>query len=452
LFSAGARERHAELLANATRTGDLDEEQVLEAYEAVLMVQLRAAYARPGVDPLARFQALTVSDVQEVLQAPYAAGSPFREDEQTHFHELSSMLDVFGRRLRRWQPVVLTVGNVPGPPNGPGVAPTHVLIRGDYRHPGEAVKPGFPSAITGHAQPALIETDRYRQFPTRGWRMTLAKWIASPDNPLTARVMVNRIWQYHLGRGIVATSSNFGQNGERPTHPELLDWLAHAFVEHHWSIKAVHRLILLSNTYRQASENPDSNDNPIDPENRLLWRFHRQRLEAEVIRDSILLVSGRLNSQMGGPSIFPPLPDDLADFARYGRTGGLMWEPNEADEDGRRRSVYIFQRRSLPLPMMATFDAPASSESCPRRNSTTTPLQALALMNGSLVQEESAALARRTRAEVGDDRRAQVIRAFERVLNRAPDPTELATFLSFRGPLDGICRVLFASDEFLYLD
>ena len=211
-------------------------------------------------------------------------------------------------------------------------------------------------------------------------------------------------------------------------------------------------MILLSNAYRQASENPRFTDNAIDPENRLLWRFDRHRLEAEVIRDSILFVSGRLNGEMGGPSIFPPLPADLADFARYGRTGGLMWEPDETEADGRRRSVYIFQRRSLPLPMMAAFDAPLSSESCPRRSTTTTPLQALAMMNGSLVQEEAAALARRIKAEAGEDRRAQISRAFERVLNREPDSAEIVAFLAFRGSLEGICRVLLASDEFLYLD
>ncbi len=452
VFGAGVREQHAELLGASNRTGDLEEEQALDAYEAGLMAELKVAYASAGVDPLSRFQALTVADVKEQLLAPYSAASPFREDEQARFFELSSKLDVFRNRLKRWQPKTLTVGNVPGPPNGPGVAPSFVLVRGDYRQRGEEVKPGFPSAITGRAEPAAIETDRYRQFPTRGWRMTLAKWIARTDNPLTARVMVNRIWQYHFGRGIVGTPSNFGKNGERPTHPELLDWLAHTFIERGWSIKAIHRLILLSNTYRQASENPSFTDNTIDPENHLLWRFDRNRLEAEVVRDSILFISGRLNGEMGGPSIFPPLPADLADFARYGRTGGLMWEPNETEADGRRRSVYIFQRRSLPLPMMAAFDAPLSSESCPRRSTTTTPLQALAMMNGSLVQEESAALARRIKAEAGEDRRAQVCRAFERVLNREPDSAELVAFVAFRGSLEGICRVLLASDEFLYLD
>jgi mono/diheme cytochrome c family protein len=452
IFAAAERDRHAELLEDATRTGDPEEARALEAYEATLLEELDAAYARPGSDPLARFDALTVDDVRDELQAPYSAGSFFGEDERARFRELSSQLDLCRRRLKRWQPAALAVRNVSGPPNGPGVAPTHVLTRGDYRQKGEEVRPGFPSAIVGHSEPAVLEADRYRQFPTRGWRLTLAKWIASPDNPLAARVMVNRIWQHHFGRGIVATPSDFGKNGERPTHPELLDWLAHAFIDRGWSVKEMHRMMLTSNAYRQASENPSAGGSEIDPENTLLWRYRRGRLEAEAIRDSILAVSGRLNTERGGPSIFPPLPDDLAEFARYGRGGGLMWEPNESEADGRRRSVYIFQRRSLPLPMMASFDAPAFSESCPRRSSTTTPLQALALMNGTLVQESAAALARRIQAEAGPDRRAQVLRAFLRVLGREPDPEELDTFTAFPGPLDGICRVLFNSNEFLYVD
>ena len=161
------------------------------------------------------------------------------------------------------------------------------LIRGNYNQPGEIVEAGFPSAITGKAEPAVLETDRYRQFPTRGRRITLAKWIASPENPLTARVMVNRIWQHHFGAGIVRTPSDFGKNGERPTHPELLDWLAVQFVESGWDIKAMHKLMLLSNTYPQAAENPALKG--ADPENKLFSRFNRQRLEAEAIRDGILL-------------------------------------------------------------------------------------------------------------------------------------------------------------------
>jgi hypothetical protein len=282
--------------------------------------------------------------------------------------------------------------------------------------------------------------------------MTLAKWIASPDNPLTARVMVNRIWQHHFGRGIVETASDFGKNGARPTHPELLDWLALEFIEENWSIKQMHRLMLNSNTYRQAAENPSLKDNTADPDNNLLWRFNRRRLEAEEIRDGILFIGGRLNLARGGPSVFPPLPADLADFARYGRTGGDMWEPNEKEEDNRRRSVYTFQRRSLPQPMMLAFDAPVFSESCERRSVTTTALQALSMMNGDLVNDGADYLAKRVAAETGQDKRAQISRTFEIVLNRPPRPDELKKFASHQGSLASISRVLLNSNEFLYVD
>ncbi|MGE3818159.1 MAG: PSD1 and planctomycete cytochrome C domain-containing protein [Isosphaeraceae bacterium] len=452
VFTPTERERHAELLEDAFRTGDVEEQEALKSYESDLLDKLRRAHAEPGADPLARFEALTAEDVRQELEAPYSSGSFFDEADQSKYQELSSRLEVFRRRLGRWRPVVLTVRNVPGPPNGPGVAPTHVLFRGDYQQPREEVAPGFPSALTGHSKPAVIETDRYRQFPTRGWRMTLAKWIASADNPLTARVMVNRIWQHHFGRGIVGTPSDFGKNGEPPTHPGLLDWLAHTFVERGWSIKAMHRLILESNTYRQASENSTAAGDSVDPENRLLWRFNRRRMDAESLRDSVLHVSGRLNPERGGPSVFPPLPADLADFARYGRTGGLMWEPNESEADRHRRSVYVFQRRSLPLPMMASFDAPVFSESCPSRSVTTTPFQALTLLNGSLVRDAARDLARSIKAEAGEDRQARITLAYERVLNRAPDAAELTAFLAFPGDLEGVCRVLLNSNEFLYVD
>jgi hypothetical protein len=264
---------------------------------------------------------------------------------------------------------------------------------------------------------------------------------------------VNRLWQHHFGAGIVRTPSDFGRNGDRPSHPELLDWLAVRFVESGWDIKAMHKLMLLSSTYQQGSENPLlKNAAEKDEDNRLLSRFGRRRLEAEAIRDSILTLSGRLNPEMGGPSVFPPLPSDLADFARYGRTGGLMWEPNAKEEDARRRSVYIFQRRSLPLPMMAAFDATVFSESCDRRSSTTTPLQALALMNGDLVHEESAHLAQRISKEAGDDRSGQLNLAFAMILSREPSAAELKHFAESGLTLEGICRVLLNSNEFLYVE
>lgn len=444
IFNENDRRRHADLKEDADRTQDPEEKQALEAFEAQLMPRLKAAYSQPSFDAPGRFDVLTVEDVR--TEASRQTSKIFTAAELDRHHELSETLQVYQRRLGRWKPTALTVRNVPGPPNGPALPPTRILIRGDYRLPGEAVEAGFLSAIAGKTEAATIESDRYRQFPTRGWRLTLAKWIASPDNPLTARVMVNRIWQQHFGRGIVATPSDFGVNGERPTHPELLDWLSHSFIENGWSVKQMHRLMLTSATYQQATENPKAS--PADPENHLLWHFNRRRLSAEEIRDSILLLSGRLNPERGGPSVFPALPADLADFARYGRGGASMWETNEQESDMRRRSVYTFQRRSMPLPMMAAFDAIVFSESCDRRSATTTPLQALALMNGEMLHEEATHLAKRLQG----DRRNQIKQAFELVLGRPAKEDEVAKFAAYPGPLEALCRILLNSNEFLYVD
>jgi mono/diheme cytochrome c family protein len=452
LFTEQEQQQHADRLAAAQRTGDPPEKKALDAYEQTLLKKLIGGYSSGSIDPSGRFEALGVGDVRAEVQEKYASNSIFTLEEKNRHTELSGSLEIFERRRNRWSSKALVATNIPGPPTGPSLAPTQVLIRGDYLHPGETVEPGFPTAITGEAKPATLETDRYRQFPTRGHRLTLAKWIASPENPLTARVMVNRIWQHHFGQGIVRTPSDFGKNGERPVHPELLNWLAVHFVESGWDIKAMHRLMLLSNTYRQSADNASDPEGLKDPDNRLFSHFERRRQEAEAIRDSILFVSGRLNPEMGGPSVFPALPEDLADFARYGRTGGVMWEPNEKEEDARRRSVYIFQRRSLPLPLMASFDATPFSESCERRSSTTTPLQALGMMNGTLVQEEAEHLAARIRKEVGEERSFQIQKAFEIVLGRSPAPGELRKFSTFDGPLASLCLVLLNSNEFLYLE
>ena len=450
IFSEAERAAHAALLEAADRTQDAEEKAALDAFEEPLLKRLSEEYSIGRIDPAARFEALGVEDVRSEAAAKYSGESIFTLEEKNRHAELSGQLDILRRRLDRWKPNALAVTNVAGPPSGPDLAPVRVLVRGNYNQPGEAVEAGFPSCITGNFEPAVLETDRYRQFPTRGRRITLARWIASPENPLTARVMVNRIWQHHFGAGIVRTASDFGRNGERPSHPELLDWLALRFVESGWDIKAMHKLILLSSAWRQSAENRDALAK--DPENRLVSRFQRRRIEAEAIRDSILFVSGRLNPEMGGPSVFPPLPADLADFARYGRTGGLMWEPNEKEEDARRRSVYIFQRRSLPLPMMAAFDATVFSESCERRSSTTTPLQALAMMNGDLVNEEAAALARRLAAQSPESRPLQIDRAFETVLGRPARPAERAKFLASGLSLESVCRVLLESNEFVYVE
>jgi hypothetical protein len=448
VFTEAEKEHYLEIREAAERTGDPEEQAPLDALEDAMLIRLREAYQSGRADPKVRFEALDKDDVRREAMAEYSGKSIFNQEEKARYGELNARIEVLRNQAARWKPSTVGVMPVPGPPSGPDVSPTRILKRGDYRQPGEAVEPGFLTAIAGAEKAAALETDRYRQFPTRGWRLTLAKWIASRENPLTARVMVNRMWRQHFGEGIVRTTSDFGKNGDRPSHPELLDYLAVQFMESGWDVKAMHKRMLLSAAYQQSSENPAAMEK--DPDNRLLSRFNRRRLEAEAIRDSILQVSGRLNAERGGPSVFPPLPADLADFARYGRGGGVMWESNEREEDARRRSVYVFQRRSLPLPMMASFDAIVFSESCERRTNTTTPLQALSMMNGDLVREEAVFIAKRAGAE--GTKEDKIRRVFQIALQRDPKPEELKMFGEYKGSLESICKVLLESNEFIYVD
>ena len=374
-------------------------------------------------------------------------------EDKRGFQGFTDRIGRLKKALERIEPKAMGLRNADGPPFGPDPPTTYVLIRGDYDHPGEAVEPGFLSAISGNAKPAVLETDRYKMFPTRGRRMTLAKWIASADNPLTARVMVNRIWQHHFGRGIVETASDFGRNGTPPSHPELLDWLATRFVEDKWSIKAMHRLILTSAAYRQSSMETESKAIEADPDDRLLWRFNRLRLEGEAIRDSVLAVSGRLNLAHGGPPVYPPLPKGLDEKVQSVDT----WETSSgADAD--RRSIYIFQRRAQFVPFLETFDAPVFNSTCERRRNSITALQALSMYDSDFINEEAPYFADRVRRDAGNDEVRQIRRAFEIALSRVPTESELSDvkkFLRTAGkgdPLVGLCRVLLNSNEFIYVD
>jgi hypothetical protein len=373
------------------------------------------------------------------------------EDRRQH-RWLSSRERFLRQQIKRLQPVAMSLRHSYGPPYEPGVPTSRVMIRGEYDNPGEVVRPGFPSCITGNDEPAKIRLDPFKRWPTRSRRMVLAQWIASPENPLTARVMVNRLWHWHFGRGIVVTPSDFGQLSGGQSHPELLDWLALQFVKEKWSLKSVHRLIVMSATYRQTSLHSNERAVAIDPDNQLLWRFRRRRLEAEAVRDSVLTVSGRLNPRQFGLPIFPPLPDDIEERVKFSNS---KWDTQRGPE-GRRRSIYIYQQRTLTMPFMQSFDSLVCDESRPRRRQSITPLQALAMYNGRFVSQEANHFADRVGKEVGSETTKQIVRAFQIALSRSPSPDELASLRTLADSdsagLAAVCRVLLNSNEFIYVD
>ena len=294
--------------------------------------------------------------------------------------------------------------------------PTHILFGGNPERPLDEVQPAFPAAITADA-PTIVPTEG-----SSGRRTALASWLASPSNPLTARVYVNRVWNQYFAKGIVGTVSDFGKAGDRPTNPELLDYLADNFVQNGWSIKHLQREILLSSTYRQSSDYREEVAK-ADPDNKLLGVFPRQRLDAEQVRDALLVAAGKLNDKVGGPSVFPPVPKNLG--------AGQLWEVDAKKEDWYRRSIYIFVRRSVPYPLIEAFNSPNTQQVHSNREVTTTPLQALSLINNEQVFELSQNIAGRVEREAGKDETAQITRLYQILFSRNPDDFEKATLLAF---------------------
>jgi hypothetical protein len=331
---------------------------------------------------------------------------------------------------------------------GPKSPQTYLLRRGEYAAKGQEVAPGFLPVLS--SGPTASRPNPEPTSRSSGRRSALAVWLVRPDHPLTARVLVNRLWQHHYGRGIVATPSDFGTAGEEPSHLELLDWLACELVAQGWSVKAIHRLIVTSATYRQSSRG-DRAGAEGDPENSLLWRQNRRRLDGEAIRDALLAVSGRLNQAMAGPSIFPELPAELSKLS----SKGAVWPVSPRREDRERRSVYVFVRRNLRYPLFEVFDRPDTNASCPSRPVTTIAPQALSLLNGRLAHESADALAARIIALTGVDKAQQVMCAGRLVFGRSPDATEremLTRFLSGDGTLTQLCLAILNTNAFLYVD
>jgi hypothetical protein len=348
--------------------------------------------------------------------------------------------------------------------DGPRAPVTRILRRGIPRQAGKAVEPALPAVLAARQLPGPTPLKH-----SAGRRLWLAKWIASLDNPLTARVITNRVWQWHLGRGLVATSNDFGLAGEQPTHPELLDWLAAELVQSGWSLKHLHRLIVNSATYQTSSVLFASSRQDQAKLLALYGRWRLRRVEAEVLRDSALAVAGMLNRQAGGPGVYPPLPPAVLATQSL---PGLGWGRSDENQSA-RRSVYVFAKRSLQLPELELLDTPDSTSPCECRPMSTTAPQALTLLNGAFLNEQASRFADRLRREAGAEPAAQVRRAFLLALCRPPRPDEEKLALAFldrqarqiamdrrkagqrpgdaRGAaLASLCLVLLNSNEFAY--
>jgi len=345
---------------------------------------------------------------------------------------------------------------------------THLLIRGKATAPGPEVTPGIPAVLDpadeALAQPAIWEGEKPKSSLRR---LALARWIANADNPLTARVIVNRVWQFHFGQGLVRTPSNFGTYGERPTHPELLDWLTNWFIDNGWSLKELHRLIMTSSMYAMSKDGRDDYGEK-DPENLLLWRFPYERLEVEAIRDSMLAVSGKLNRKMYGRGTYPFVPE----AALEGHSDpDKVWQPFDEDEAS-RRTIYAFVKRSMIVPMMEVLDFCDTTRTTAARVNTSVAPQALTLFNGDFVNRQAGHLARRLRVEAGADPSDQVTLAYRLTLARTPTHQELRKLTMFIGEetarlstdptrpftedevshraLQQACRVILNLNEFVY--
>jgi hypothetical protein len=422
---------------------------------------------------------------KQMALAEKDAPTKMAADKKKRYQELEQQMAKLAPRPAEL-PSIMAITDV-----GPVAPPTHLLSGGDWRKPEKELQPGVPlifSEASGGRKPSEEAREgatgslgrltlSARQGATTGRRSVLAAWLTHPEHPLTARVMVNRLWHHHFGRGIVATPNDFGKQGDPPTHPELLDWLAVEFVERGWSLKHMHRLMVTSATYRQSSalgsllfalgagakhasdpQEPRAKSREqlpqADPENELLWRMRRHRLDGEALRDAMLAISGELNLRMAGPSAKPKLPDKISSYA---------WKPDAKPEDQHRRSVYVLTKRNMRYPLFDAFDLPDMHNSCACRQKTITAPQALMMLNGELTLERAAAWANSLHLKHGDDHRSLVTEAIRTAWCRPPqdEEIELATrFIEKQAGLVGgveaavadFCHALLNANEFVWVD
>jgi hypothetical protein len=396
---------------------------------------------------LTREPDLKTVDLNQLIQTD--AASKLNPELVAEYKKLRKSLEANSRK-KPWDEYGMCVSE-----SGTQAPDTHILVRGSPQAQGDRVVPSFPSIFGGETATVVPS----RENNSTGRRLAFARWVTSPEHRLTSRVFVNRIWQHHFGRGIVRTPNNFGQLGDPPTHPELLDYLAREFVAGGWRMKPLHKTLLMSRTYLQTSlVSEDAME--LDPNNDLFSRFDMRRLSAEEIRDSILFANGRINLKLYGPSIYPELSQEVLASQSI---PGKGWEKTSY-KDQARRSVYIHVKRSLLVPMMANFDFPEPDSSCEARFITTQPGQALGMLNGDFLNQQATELAKRMREEAGEQVQDQIDQGFQLVLSREPTASERARSLRLIEQLEtehGLSRemamanfalFLFNVNEFVYVD
>jgi hypothetical protein len=401
---------------------------------------------------------------KQLHTAELTAPSRLSPDKKKRYQELERQLAALPLPRPQTLPQTMAVTDI-----GLEAPPTHLLAGGDWHKPRQELQPGFPHFLDESSP--LIRSIPERK--TTGRRSALAHWLTRKDNPLTARVLVNRLWQHHFGTGIVGTSSDFGVMGDAPTHPELLDWLAVEFIESGWSLKHIHRLMVLSAAYCQDSRLDPTNPLlrrglRVDRDNHLLWHGRRRRLEGEAVRDAMLALTGALNFRMFGPSARPKLPDNISKYA---------WKPDPRPEDRHRRSIYVLAQRNMRYPLFDAFDLPDMHNSCSRRLTTTTAPQALLLLNGDFALERGKAFAATLHEQFGEDEERMIAYGHRLVWGRQPSAEEVRLGLRFlskqaellhaRRQADGgvlnsealrreaivdFCHALLNTNEFLFID
>ncbi len=417
---AQGRERVARLLAMA--------QQKIAGYDDLIKQRLVAKVGVKSIDDIPK----------ETLAKAIKSKDLLTPEESERLKIYTKRVELYSRSVKRYDGLAYSVSDGPfeaKAKTGWQSPETFILPVGNLKTPGEKVTPGVLTAVYRYDQPA------YRDVPATvgGRRLALADWIANPKNPLTARVIVNRIWAWHFGHGIAGNPNNLGKMGEKPSDPELLDWLANDFIAHGWTMKRMHRLMMLSAAYQRSADPADAKAvEKADPENHLLSYFSPRRLEAEELRDSILEASGELSGDTGGPGTFPEINEDVARQPQQ-IMGTLMpaYRPSPTKAERNRRTIYTFQKRNMVDPFLDVFNGPSVNESTEERAATTVPTQVFALFNSQFIHDMGLAFAARVES-LGGDSNAQVDNAFRYALGRLPREQERRSAVDFLSKMTAV--------------